>query len=278
MKFGKNQKLKFDTDTGSYSLVTDRENFDSQLTATDYEAQLLVDYFGDSNILVGPKKDDPQKAAKDFKHYPSGKTITLNLVRPKPEKTELRLYLSSRAGFKPEPNSIWFMFVKDSNLWIGSMPETEWRNENSIIIYDESEEVYQDSLAELDEIKIKNLKAKDVFSRDRNLAIKRIKMENYACEYNSSHNIFISRHTNLPFLEAHHLIPMSLQKLTAQKLDVLDNIFSLCPYCHRAIHHADKNLTRNIIDKLVDKRPQVLDIMNVTPADLFGLYSVEEIY
>lgn len=218
------------------------------------------------------------KSGKKFKLYPHGQEITLNLVFPKPNKTELRLYLSSKADFKPESNSIWFMFIKDSDLWIGSMPETEWRNENSIIIYDESEDVYQDSLAELDEIKINSLKAKDVFSRDRNLAIKRIKMENYFCEYNASHDVFTSRHTNLPFLEAHHLIPMSLQKLTAKKLDVLDNIFSLCPYCHRAIHHADKNLTRNIIDKLVHKRPQVLDIMNVTSADLFGFYSVEEIY
>ncbi len=85
-----------------------------------------------------------------------------------------------------------------------------------------------------------------------------------------------SRHTNRPYLEAHHLIPMSLQKDTQKKLDVLDNIFSLCPYCHRAIHHADKNLTINIIDKLVDKRPKVLDIINLQRPDMYSFYAVRQ--
>jgi hypothetical protein len=46
MRFGKSQKLKFRTNTGAYSVVTNRENFDSQITATDAEAELLRTFFG----------------------------------------------------------------------------------------------------------------------------------------------------------------------------------------------------------------------------------------
>jgi 5-methylcytosine-specific restriction enzyme A len=157
------------------------------------------------------------------------------------------------------------------------MQETAWRDENIIIIYDETESTYQDSLAELDEIKINKLKARDVFARDRTLALKRIQLEQYSCEYNPSHNLFNSRHTHFPYLEAHHLVPMALQKILSQKLDILDNIFSLCPFCHRAIHHADKDLTRDIIEKLSLKRPQLLQTININTTDLFGFYAVEDI-
>jgi 5-methylcytosine-specific restriction protein A len=278
MQFGANQKLKFDTDSGSYSIVTDREHYDSQITATDSEADLLINFFGLKNIHVGKVALDKAKALKKFKLHPSGKEIELNLVFPKAHKTELRLYLSTRAGFKPEPDSIWFMFVKDDDLWIGSMTEHEWRDENIIIVYDETEGAYQDSISELDEVKINKLKARDIFSRDRNLALERIKMSKYKCEYSSSHDIFISRHTNLPYLEAHHLVPMALQKITKKKLDIIENIFSLCPYCHRAIHHADKNLTIDIIDSLSNKRPQLLDALSINTNDIYGFYAVEKIY
>ncbi|MDD5271639.1 MAG: HNH endonuclease [Methylovulum sp.] len=278
MQFGANQKLKFNTQIGSYSIVTEREYYDSQITVTDSEADLLIGFFGRENIHSGNVAADKDKAGKTFRLYPNGEEITLNIVFPKPNKTELRLYLSAKAGFKPVANSVWFMFASDHALWIGSMAEAQWRDENIIMVYDETEGVYQDSLLELDEIKINRLKARDIFSRDRGLALARMQMAKYQCEYNPAHKLFNSRHTQLPYLEAHHLIPMALQKITPQKLDTLDNIFSLCPYCHRAIHHADTSLTRDIITRLVDKRPSILAMMNITVNDVFSFYSVEDIY
>ena len=278
MQFGANQKLKFNAKIGSYSIVTEREYYDSQITATDSEAELLNNFFGMGKIHVGNVASNKDKAGKIFRLYPSGEEIKLNLVFPKPNKAELRLYLSSRSGFKPVANSVWFMFENNGDLWIGSMTEPQWRDENIVVIYDETENAYQDSLLELDAIKINKLQARDVFSRDRNLALERIKIENYQCEYNSAHSLFNSRHTHRPYLEAHHLIPMALQKVIPNKLDTLVNIFSLCPYCHRAIHHADSELTRDLIVRLTHKRPEILATMNITPTDLFRFYSVEDIY
>lgn len=277
MRFGESQKIKFNSDNGAYSVVTRRENYDSQITATDEEARLLLSFFGKENIHVGNVKSDREKAKQSFSLYPDGDVINLNLVYPKPQKTELRLYLSERAGFKPDSEDIWFMFEEKDKLWIGAMSEPVWRDQNQILIYDESEGDYQDSLQELDEIKINKLKARDVYTRDRKKAIERMELSDYQCENNYKHNLFLSRSTNKPYLEAHHLIPMSLQKSIREPLDTLGNIYCLCPYCHRAIHHAEKTVTKAIIDNLVEKRPDVLKILNNTKSDIYNYYSVEDI-
>ena len=277
MKFGASQRARFKSKLGAYSVVTERENYDSQITATDSEAELLVNFFGKDNIQVGNVKSNPEKASTTFKLYPSGNDIELNLVYPKPSKTELRLYLSVRSGFKPEPGDVWFMFESEGNLWIGSMSEVEWRSISKILIYDEDEGSYQDALQELDEIKINNLKSRDVYKRDRKKALKRMEVAGHQCEYDRTHNLFISYSTKKPFLEAHHLLPMSLQGETETPLDTLDNIFCLCPHCHRAIHHAEKDLSKSIIDELVNNIPVVLDILNNNIEDIYNYYAVEVI-
>jgi 5-methylcytosine-specific restriction enzyme A len=68
-----------------------------------------------------------------------------------------------------------------------------------------------------------------------------------------------------------------IEKYISQNINILGNIFSLCPFCHRAIHHADKDLTRDIIEKLSLKRPQLLQMINIKTTDLFGFYAVENI-
>jgi len=277
MKFGPSQRTRFESNAGAYSLVTDREFVDSQITATDYEAELLMGFFGSDNIQVGNVRSNPDKARKTFKLYPDGAEVNLNLVYPKPAKTELRLYLSERAGFKPLAESVWFIFALKNELWIGAMPENIWRNENQILIYDQEDGTYQDSLQELDEIKVNKLKSRDIFARDRNKALERMAESSYQCEFDTSHELFISYSSNMPYLEAHHLLPMSLQKETSVSLDIKENIFCLCPYCHRAIHHAEKHLVKGIIDKLVDNRPDVLNILNNNIDDVYNYYTVESI-
>ncbi len=277
MKFGQSQKIKFTVENGAYSIVTSRECYDSQITITDAEADLLLGFFGKENIQVGNVRSNPEKAKKHFKLYPDGKEVALNLVYPKPEKSELRLYISQRAGFKPSADEVWFLFEKQEQLWIGSMSELMWRSENQILIYDQSEADYQDSLQDLDEVKITKLKSRDVFARDRRKALARMKQSHYQCEYDADHSLFVAHSTNKPYLEAHHLIPMSMQKTLSKSLDTLHNIYCLCPHCHRAIHHAKKNTVKEIITVLVSKRPEVLEVLDVGLNDIYNYYAVEDI-
>jgi 5-methylcytosine-specific restriction protein A len=277
MKFGYNQFLKFETYEGAYSFVTERERFDSQITATDVENDILVNYFGKSSIHVGKVSLDRMKAQKEFLLYPSGESIKLNLTYPKPNKTELRLYLSNRAGFKPEANTIWFLFVKNEKIWIGNLSEKEWRKESSSLIIDDSDQYYQDLIVESDKIRRTKLTERDAFKRDRKIALKRMRMENFKCEFDPKHNLFIARSSHKPYLESHHLVPISLQDELKTNLDRLDNLFCLCPNCHRAIHYSEKNYSKKIIERLIIKRPTILDILSIGKDDLYKYYSVEDI-
>lgn len=126
MKFGRHEATRFGTPDGAYSRVTETEYSDSQITLADYEQFLAESHFGKNNIHRGRVSLSPSAARKPFRLFPSGRAIHLNLIYPKPEKEELRLYLSLRAGFKPEPHDVWFIFRKGADLWLGSLPHDKW--------------------------------------------------------------------------------------------------------------------------------------------------------
>lgn len=276
MKFGKIQQRKFETSDGAYSRVTNTEHKDSQITLTDDEVELLTNYFGKEHIHIGKVSLNPTLSSKPFRLFPSGKKIKLNIVFPKPEKTELRLYISSRAGFKPTGEDVWFMFVKGEELWIGAMSENEWRAKLSELKNDDADPIYQEALDETNSIRIAKLKERDIYARDRSVAIKRMELSQYSCEYDPKHNLFVSRFSRQPYLEAHHLIPMGLQSEFRQSLDTVHNVFCLCPYCHRAVHHAEERIARDILGTLAKKRT-VLDSFSLTVEDLYSFYAIEEI-
>lgn len=276
MRFGRIQKRKFGTDDGAYSIVTKREHFDSQITLTDYEAEIVISHFGKENLHVGKVQSNPSLSSKQFRRFSDGKMIKININYPKPKKPELRLYISSKKGFKPDAGDIWFMFSKDGEIWIGAMPESEWRNESSELKQDESDEVYQSSINDTNALRIAKLKGRDVYARNRNIAIKRMEFSGFTCEFDSSHNLFISRFSNKRYLEAHHLVPMGLQGEFKKTLDTIHNIFCLCPFCHRAVHHAEKSLACSILESLSTKGP-ILQDFELSLPDLFSLYAVEEI-
>ena len=217
MKFGVVQTDRFNALGGSYSIVTDRELYDSQITATDAETILLESYFRSigETIYRGNVASNRTAAKKKFRLYPSGRKITLNLVYPKLLRSELRLYLSSRAGFMPQKGDVWFLFVsKQNELWIGAMPEREWRQENS--------SYREDGLAVAADSVVDQRLGKRRQKRDKDLVDKRLKLSKYKCEFDPSHKLFIARATGCPYLEVHHIIPNGLQRHYKRSLDVLE--------------------------------------------------------
>ncbi len=282
MQFGIVQKERFSATDGSYSIVTAREVYDSQITATDAEAKLLKSFFSSrgENIFVGNVKSSQGAATKEFKLFPTGESVFLNLVYPKPEKSELRLYLSSRAGFKPEKGCVWFMFVDtNNNLWIGSLKEIEWRNENAL--YREEEmSVSVDGEVDINRNEIQpafTTATAQYWKRSRQLAIKRMQLSKFKCEFDNTHSLFIARSTGCPFLESHHVIPIRFQpNFSPKKLDALNNLCCLCPTCHRAIHHAEESYARKILSTLAGRR-EIESKFDIEITDLYRLYAVEEI-
>lgn len=122
----------FNAEQGAYSLVTERESEkDSQITLAGREKIIALEHFGEENILKGSAKNDEKLALKEFRLFPNGQLITLNLIFPKPQKKELRLYLN-KEKFKPNTNDIWFIFKRKKALWIGSLQQDAWNEINQI--------------------------------------------------------------------------------------------------------------------------------------------------
>jgi signal transduction histidine kinase len=133
MEFQENHKFFFNCERGTFSQVTEREYFDSQITLDKDEKKLFVLFFGSSNILHGNASSNPTLATKKFLAYPELKPINLNLLFPKHDKPELRLYISKDNGFKPNGGDIWFAYIsKKSELVIGSMAPEQWNAIKSI--------------------------------------------------------------------------------------------------------------------------------------------------
>jgi hypothetical protein len=261
----------FRANCGAYSRITSREYFDSQITLTDNEAEIVINYFGHENINVGNVGSDINKSLKRFllynSEYQEYNPIYLNLVFPKPAKSELRLYLAESRGYKPKGGDIWFIYLNLNNeLVIGSLEEKIW---NTLGQNDIDDVFYQARIE--DTINIERpfdissegkivtsfSSGRLIYVRDPKLAINRLFKSEFRCEVDSSHVTFTAEKTKLPFMEAHHFIPMRFQHLFNSPLDNLNNIICLCPNCHRAMHHAIINYKYELIKQIYFKRPEM---------------------
>ena len=129
------------------------------------------------------------------------------------------------------------------------------------------EEVHQEKLPE---------KSKSALSSkwktNRNIRNKALEIAGRKCEFDSSHSTFKDSNGNT-FMEGHHLIPLEYQDLFTQSLDFLENIVSLCPTCHREIHHAEPRRRKEIASILFQKRNQQLNkVLEINLTQLSSFY------
>lgn len=274
MQFGVLQNVQFGSPAGTYSQVTKREVYDSQITLTDYEAELAIEQFGDT-IFRGPVRNNPEQAKKPFRLHATGEIIYLNLVYPKPLKNELRLYIGKRAGFKPDAGDIWFMYRKGGEFFIGAMSEMEWRGQERVDFEDLD---YQSSIYKEAEIRRTQIAARGAWGRNPQLAKQCLERTGFRCEFDHSHSLFVSRATLRPYVEAHHLIPMQFQDVLKMPLDHEANIFSLCPVCHSKIHHAINTDVSAVVCSLYESRgARFGEQFNLSLDEVLRLYNCEDI-
>lgn len=101
------------------------------------------------------------------------------------------------------------------------------------------------------------------YIRDPQVAAYVKQQAEYKCEFNKEHKTFISDISGKQYVEAHHLIPMKYQDQFEYSLDIPENIVTLCPNCHRAIHHGTKDYKKKIISALFNKRKNILKDNNI---------------
>lgn len=101
------------------------------------------------------------------------------------------------------------------------------------------------------------------YKRNTKVSKKAIRHADYICEFDSSHRAFTSRVTNKNYVEAHHLVPMEYQDKFEVSLDVEANIVSLCPSCHKKLHHATFSEKEPLLKQLYDARKTRLESCGV---------------
>jgi hypothetical protein len=278
-----NERLNrfFGCSDGAFSIVTYRESVvDSQITATGHEKALLEHQF--PSIERGSVKrlrDNGVDSTKIFRLYPTGRIIELNLVYPKSQKNELRLYLRNN-GFRPEPGLFWFIYVRENESWVGALDTETFdsikggahssNHRPAVIDVGDStlqEAIYAPPNDELFQAVTRKIK------RNPAIARKVLEASEYVCEIAPDLPTFVSRASGRPYLEVHHVIPISLQPQFELSLDVAKNISILNPLAHRELHHGLYANIEGYIDKMYESRMDFMKSLGLESDDVHKIYA-----
>lgn len=105
-----------------------------------------------------------------------------------------------------------------------------------------------------------------------------IKRAYYHCERNFRHETFLSRKTNKKYMEAHHLVPVKFQQEMWERfhvnIDCVENLISLCPTCHKAIHLG----TREVQDRMIEELFRICEPKYNAIGFMITLDEVKELY
>lgn len=111
------------------------------------------------------------------------------------------------------------------------------------------------------------------YKTNARLAKTALDLANYKCLCNPDHKTFISK-LGKQYMEAHHLIPMAFQKDFSINIDRIENIISICPICHSAIHLGNEATRLEIVKKLYDLKEKELKRvgLDISFGELFSKY------
>jgi 5-methylcytosine-specific restriction protein A len=101
--------------------------------------------------------------------------------------------------------------------------------------------------------KLRKNEATSTWVRDPKIRDASLNKSGFKCEGDNSHITFQVGGNN--FMEGHHLIPLEFQSQFPNKsLDFIDNVFSLCPNCHRRIHYSERSDRLSLVRRLYELR------------------------
>jgi len=277
MKFGPLQKTYFKADDGAYSIVTERERVDGQITITekDGEADIVLSVIKRPNIPRGGAKGQRQKVVVIQRNgKEQAGSVTINF--PKSDRDELRIYRAEAEGFDFDAGDVWFVFKRAGGLFAGCMNESQWRSIGTLDHYDAEFQDSVDSVEPRPSVKEVEFAGKR-FQRDPAISRRAIAKSGFICEYSGKPTPYLSKRTGKPYIEAHHLIPLGLQGEFDFPLDCTENVIALNPLWHRAIHHAEPKTVQTILDSLRKKRRDFLKAHKISRNQLIYLYGCEDI-
>lgn len=273
----------FGADKGAYSIVTPTEADDGQVTLTGEEKKLALNYFGEAELseyrgndeVLASKGLDARRA---FRHFTTGQVVYPKLKYAKSKGTELRLYFNAEE-FKVTEGEFWGIFTKKGEIWIcnfsqklfGALKNDELQFDDRHLL----EAEIDDFQSEANSAAPEQMESHSMqWKRDPKIAAGALKSKNYECEIHPEFPTFVSRATGNPFMEAHHLVPMKLQTVykDAINLDTIENICVLNPLSHRMLHHGKFDDIVDSLNILVKTRLDFIRSLDLVSDDIFAMY------
>ncbi|MGY6550468.1 MAG: HNH endonuclease [Erythrobacter sp.] len=256
------QLAAFSASAGSISKITLREaTGDRSVTLDRHDKSVLFSRIPDGSFarkggaLPNGNPDHHAFLVLPRNAFSGAQAKDVPVVHPKRRGNELRLYGSAGTGLDLKAGEYFYIFVRTGELrpYIGtisaksltalskSAPATKGLVASAASIDDEEEDAaYQRAIgntaAKLP-VGFKGVR----YPRDPTIALKALKKAKFLCEAAPAgvqHGTFESAASGQPYVEAHHLIPLSKQEDFEGNLDVMENIVALCPTCHRRLHHS----------------------------------------
>lgn len=159
-----------------------------------------------------------------------------------------------------------YIIIKNTKLSLFTNEFSQFETDfdfNEVIEEEKLQVKSYESLKYLSGIDLENANNKDVeygvsdgvFRYKRDIRIQKTVIENsnYLCNFNNEHLTFLTKNGNR-FMEGHHLVPLKYQYLfEGFRLDRSENIESLCPICHSAIHYGNDDEKRIKLEVLYDQ-------------------------
>ena len=288
------------------SIVTHREaTGDKSVTLDRHEKAVLLELIPEVQIVrKGSGTTTAGSSEKTFmiwnqkqNTFSEGK---LALTRPKPRGPETRLYFKRDAAnsltskspipFYPIAGDLFFILSvqDDPRPYIGHMAEPIFNgltSKNASIKsftkglnLDLFDDEYQRAVHEPTAPASSKTKTSTEYGRKASIGKKAISDAKHKCQNDPQHETFISGSDGEPYMEPHHLIPISQQsKFPAASLDCAANIVVLCPTCHRAIHYGKASIKKSMVKKFFNERSMGLKKSGIseTLGELYEKYGVE---
>lgn len=91
--------------------------------------------------------------------------------------------------------------------------------------------------------------------RNNNIINSVLLKSNFKCFFDENHITFPS--SNRPnYVEGHHIIPIALNDSFKDELDCEENVISLCPTCHKAMHYAKNEYKEKLLKIILNKNKE----------------------
>ena len=173
----------------------------------------------------------------------------------------------------------WYIWVVASLREMNILKEIGNRS-NSYITLDESVKDFIEDIVDKMEYEdmffISDKQYEDVKNKIRckprnpNVISNVLEKNNYSCFFNEEHKTFPS--VNRPnYVEGHHIIPVSLNDSFKEELDCEENVISLCPNCHKAMHYSKNEYKEDLLLYILENNEEFKKF-NLSPEDLKEIY------